>query len=193
MRYAKTKELVLYGLDETIDVPEIEITYKRGKVSKMENSPEGAADVLRKIHGDKIEIQEQVIILFLDNNNNILGFYRHSLGGPVSTIFDIPLILAVMLKSLARSVIISHNHPSCNLKPSREDISVTEKLKNAITELGGDIRLLDHVIVTKDDYYSFVENGQAGLGGTYREHMEESNRIRIAKARAAAKLKLLIF
>ena len=63
----------------------------------------------------------------------------------------------------AKSVILSHNHPSGSVIPSRADIEVTLKLKKVLDIL--EIRLLDHIIITRDSYYSFLEEGILKLGG----------------------------
>lgn len=75
-----------------------------------------------------------------------------------SCIIDIKLILSVALKTVASSIVLLHNHPSSNLKPSKADIDITNKLKIAATTLK--IVLLDHLIITKDGYYSLADNGE---------------------------------
>ncbi|MEO5907949.1 MAG: JAB domain-containing protein, partial [Ginsengibacter sp.] len=70
---------------------------------------------------------------------------------------DSRLILATAIKSLAVSIILSHNHPSGNLKPSTADQDLTSKIKLACQF--HDIKVLDHVIVTSEGYYSFADEG----------------------------------
>jgi DNA repair protein RadC len=67
------------------------------------------------------------------------------------------LISSVAVKSLARGVIIAHNHPSGNLRPSEEDKNVTKKIKEGLKFL--DVMLLDHLIITENSYYSFADEG----------------------------------
>ena len=69
---------------------------------------------------------------------------------------DIKLLLSVALKSLASGIALIHNHPSGNLKPSKADIQITKKVKKACNYV--DIVLLDHLIISKNEYYSFTDN-----------------------------------
>jgi DNA repair protein RadC len=70
---------------------------------------------------------------------------------------DPRVVFTIALKSLATSIIVAHNHPSGNLKPSDSDRDITKKLKSAGSLL--DIQLLDHLIITKDGYTSFADEG----------------------------------
>ncbi|MFV0247555.1 MAG: JAB domain-containing protein [Tenacibaculum sp.] len=106
---------------------------------------------------DTIELQEEVKAMLLNRANQILGVYSLSKGGVSSAYIDPKLLFSVALKSNASNIILAHNHPSGNLKPSNTDMQITAKLKKAGRYL--DINLLDHLIITKDDYYSLSDNG----------------------------------
>ncbi len=106
---------------------------------------------------DTIELQEEFKVLYLNRNNRVLGIYPMSKGGVSGTFVDSKLVFSVALKCNASSIIIAHNHPSGNLKPSEADKRLTQKLKEAAKLL--DIQLLDHIIITKDGYFSFVDEG----------------------------------
>ena len=80
-----------------------------------------------------------------------------SSGGVSGTVVDIRMILKVALEKLASSIILSHNHPSGNLQPSQDDIKLTQKLKQAATQM--DINVQDHLIVGENSYYSFADEG----------------------------------
>jgi DNA repair protein RadC len=95
--------------------------------------------------------------LLLNRGNQVLGVYSMSKGGVSGTIVDAKLVFSVALKCNASSIIIAHNHPSGSLTPSEADKRLTQKLKKASQYL--DIVLLDHIIVTKEDFYSFSDNG----------------------------------
>jgi DNA repair protein RadC len=96
--------------------------------------------------------------MYLNNANEIIGIHKLSKGGITATIIDIRILLATALKCLATGIIVSHNHPSGNLVPSKLDKDLTEKLKAACKLL--DINLLDHVIIVPDNaYFSFVDEG----------------------------------
>ena len=102
-------------------------------------------------------MQEEVKILLLNRSNKVLGIYSLAKGGITSCVVDVRIILSVALKSLATGLILVHNHPSGNLKPSNEDIKITNRLKEACKLL--EIVLLDHLIISKDNYFSFADEG----------------------------------
>jgi len=107
---------------------------------------------------DKIELQEQFKIMLLNQANKILGICTISTGGVTGTVTDPKLIFSTALKANATSIIVAHNHPSGNLKPSSADISFTKKLKEGARLL--DLSLLDHIIITTENYYSFADQGE---------------------------------
>lgn len=96
-------------------------------------------------------------MLFLNKANKVLGVCDVSRGGISGTVADPRIIFAASLKANACSIVISHNHPSGNIKPSRQDQELTEKIKHGGQFL--DIKLLDHVIVTNESYFSFADEG----------------------------------
>jgi DNA repair protein RadC len=138
-------------------VHELEIVYKPGVIptdKKVTNSEEAHRVLMQVFNHNTIACQEQVIVLHLDHANQVKGFQRLSYGGISTTTIDIRLVLSVALKSFASGLIISHNHPTGNTKPSDQDVQITKKLKDACEIL--DLKLLDHVIVTPGHgYFSF--------------------------------------
>ena len=102
-------------------------------------------------------MQEEVKVLLLNRNNKVLGIYALAKGGITSCVVDVRIILAVALKALATGIILVHNHPSGNLQPSTDDKKITEQLNSSCKLMG--ITLLDHLIITKDDYFSFADEG----------------------------------
>jgi DNA repair protein RadC len=106
---------------------------------------------------DKIEFVEQAKVLLLNRANRVLGIYDISTGGVTGTVVEIKHIFAAAIKSNACAVIIAHNHPSGSIKPSRADEELTHRIRQAGLLL--DIRLLDHIIVTTESYYSFADEG----------------------------------
>lgn len=168
LRYKQRPELVLYGTEKDF-IPEIKVQYFKGnKIGAQKiSSSDDVADFIRSIYPkDTIEFQEQFIVLYLDKSNHVKGYHKHTLGGIDSTIADIRIILSVALKTLSTSIILTHNHPSGNLKPSEADKKLTAKIKIAGSSM--DISVLDHVIITKEGYYSFADDGLMGI--------EEGNR-----------------
>lgn len=118
-------------------------------------STQSAADYCRKFYTDDIDVYESVFILLLNRANITIAFAKISQGGITGSIIDNTLICKYAIDCLAKAVIICHNHPSGNLQPSNNDIKVTEKLRSALNLL--DISLLDHIIFSKEGYYSFKE------------------------------------
>ncbi len=100
---------------------------------------------------------EEFWVLFLNRANKVIDQARITQGGVTGTIFDIKLIMKSAIEKLASSIIIAHNHPSGNPKPSEQDIKITQKLKEAAQIF--EIALLDHIIVTDSECYSFADNG----------------------------------
>lgn len=100
---------------------------------------------------------EEFWILILNRANDVTRQKRISVGGVTATVVDIRIILKHAIDSLASAIILCHNHPSGNLKPSQPDIDLTRKIKQAGNSM--DILVLDHLIITEDGYYSFADEG----------------------------------
>jgi DNA repair protein RadC len=96
-------------------------------------------------------------VMYLNRANKVLGVYMMSKGGVSGTVADPRLILAVALKTAACNIVLCHNHPSGNLKPSRQDEELTSKIKEAGRYM--DIKVMDHLIIGEDYYYSFADEG----------------------------------
>lgn len=99
--------------------------------------------------------QEQFFILLLKRNNKVIKHKQISAGGISGTIVDPKSIFKHAIEELASSIILCHNHPSGNLKPSQADIDLTNKLVNAGKLL--DISVIDHIIFTNSAYFSFAD------------------------------------
>lgn len=158
--YDMKPEIVLYGdFRKDIQIPEIKIRYNKGKPFAKISSSKEVHDFLLKVYGRNIGIQEHFVLLLADNSLNIFGYYKHTVGTPTSTMADIPMLMGIVLKSMARAFIISHNHPSGNTSPSDADKSLTRSVSKAAETM--QLRMLDHIIVTKDNgYYSFADHGE---------------------------------
>lgn len=96
-------------------------------------------------------------VLFLNQANRVNHFEIISQGGITGTVADPRIILRKALEEEAVNIILCHNHPSGNLKPSRADEELTRKIKEAARFL--DIKVLDHIIVSDQGYYSFADEG----------------------------------
>lgn len=106
---------------------------------------------------DAICLQEQVMAFYLNNGNKLIGYRLISTGTTNACLVDIKLLVSLALHCLASFVIVAHNHPSGNTKPSQQDIKMTEKVKEALALI--DIKLLDHFIITSDAFLSFSNEG----------------------------------
>ena len=100
---------------------------------------------------------EEFWILLLDRANQVIKKQKISAGGVSGTVADIKMIFKYAIDHLASSIILCHNHPSGNIKPSNNDISLTKKCKEAGKLL--EIEVLDHIIIAGNEYYSFADNG----------------------------------
>jgi DNA repair protein RadC len=100
---------------------------------------------------------EVFAVLFLNRSNKINHFQIISEGGITGTVADPRIILKKALEEDAVSIILCHNHPSGSLKPSKADEELTMKIKEAARYF--DIKVLDHLIVSDDGYYSFADEG----------------------------------
>lgn len=100
---------------------------------------------------------EVFAVVFLNRANRINHFEVISEGGITGTVADPRIILKKALEEDAVSIILCHNHPSGNLLPSRADEELTRKIKEASKYF--DIKVLDHIIVSEDGYYSFADEG----------------------------------
>jgi len=100
---------------------------------------------------------EEFWVLLLNRSHHLLKVCRISTGGISGTIADPKLVFKAALDAQASALILVHNHPSGNLRPSRQDIQLTKKMKQAGQFL--ELPILDHLIYTNDGYYSFADEG----------------------------------
>jgi DNA repair protein RadC len=107
-----------------------------------------------------LNLQEQVYVIYLNGANEVICWRCLNTGTNCSTLFDIKLAIGLALTCQASNIIIAHNHPCGSLLPSGADVSVTGRLK-AQTEFM-DMKLLDHMIISRKGFYSFRDRG--GLG-----------------------------
>ncbi len=100
---------------------------------------------------------EEFWILFLNRSNKVISRMKLSQGGVSGTVTDVRMVMKKAIENLASGIIVCHNHPSGNLNPSESDTKITQKIKEAGNLM--DIQLLDHLIISDKDYYSFADNG----------------------------------
>lgn len=124
--------------------------------TKINSSMEAYELALQFYDGD-IEIVESFYCIYLNRANKVTSFSEISSGGTCATVVDPKIIFNQAFQLLAQALILVHNHPSGNIKPSDQDKALTEKIKN-IAKLH-EVTLLDHIIVTPDAYFSFSDSG----------------------------------
>jgi DNA repair protein RadC len=111
--------------------------------------------VLSQWNLDKINLLEEFKIVLLNRANRVLGMITLSQGGVSGTVVDPKLIFVAALKAAASYIVLVHNHPSGNLKPSTEDLRLTKKLVEGGKLL--DLLIVDHLIITNEGFYSFCD------------------------------------
>ena len=102
-------------------------------------------------------LHEEFWVLYLDRSNHIIRKSNISKGGVSGTVVDARIIFKQAIENLASSIVLCHNHPSGNLKPSEEDIRITKKLKDAGKLV--DIAIIDHIIIAGNNFFSFADEG----------------------------------
>lgn len=142
-------------------VTEIKIRYEPSLsttcLPKIQCSQEAYEQIKLFFDPELLNIKEEAVVLFLNRSNRVIGGYKLSSGGITSTVIDISLILGIALKCLAKGLILAHNHPSGELQPSQADRELTAKLRQAARLM--DINLIEHLILSKDGYSSFADEG----------------------------------
>ena len=149
-------------MKKQVEISEIDIVYKKkyksSELPKVTSSTM-AHELLRSIWSDKIELYEEFFLIVLNRTNKCLGWIKLSQGGISGTVVENRLIIAIAIKAAASGIIIAHNHPSGEIKPSESDIKITKRLMECCNFF--DIKLLDHIILSRDTdtYYSFGDEG----------------------------------
>lgn len=149
-------------MENLFTINEVKLSYQRK--TNMREQPKIACSesvyqlLLKCYDSDTIDYRESFKIILLNQSNGVLGIMNISEGGISETSVDIRLIMQSVLLGNASGVILSHNHPSGATEPSFNDSKITEKIKKACEIMN--IRLLDHIIVCSESYYSFADNGQ---------------------------------
>lgn len=150
-----------YSDKELFELPEISISFspviKPSKRYKVTNSKDSYNLFMKRWDMNKLYLVEEMYVMFLNRANSVLGILPLSSGGYTGTVVEVRLILATALKGAATGIILAHNHPSGNTKPSMADEQITKKLKEAASY--HDIKVLDHIIVSEDSYLSFADEG----------------------------------
>jgi DNA repair protein RadC len=133
---------------------------RRRKAQDVDEKPKisSSKDAFDLIQGELMDLpHEEFWVLLLNRMHQVVKKKRISEGGVTGTVADPKIIYKLALEELATGVIVAHNHPSGNLKPSQSDIDLTRKLKEAGKFL--EVQLLDHLIIANRNYFSFADEG----------------------------------
>jgi len=141
-------------------VAQVELVYRsKVKASQrpiVESSKDAASILFQYWNLDKIELLEEFKSMYLNQRGKVLAISDNFSGGISGGVADVRLIFAIALKLNAVSLVICHNHPSGDPKPSDADMMLTGKIMRCGRCL--DYKLLDHIILTKESYFSFADN-----------------------------------
>jgi DNA repair proteins len=100
---------------------------------------------------------EEFWAIFLNQSNKVIHISKLTQGGITQSVVDVRILFKTALDHYSTGIIIAHNHPSGSLKPSREDMNITQKIHEAGKLLN--VQLLDHLIITQSSYFSFSDEG----------------------------------
>ena len=133
---------------------------RRRQLTTIKDKPRitSSLDAYKCIFSAMADLNYEVFkIILLNRNNRVMKIENISKGGIAGTVVDPKVIFKKALDIQASSIILSHNHPSGNLKPSQADINITKKLKAAGETM--EIKVLDHLIISSKGYFSFMDEG----------------------------------
>ena len=146
-------------MDIDYTVGEVELSYKPKfkSLHQVTCSEDAYRYLLPTYKEGTICYKEYFKVLFLNQAKQVLGYTLISEGGITETSVDVRVILQAALLTNSVAIILAHNHPSGNLKPSRQDMEITKQVRDAAQFMR--IKVLDHIILTDTKYYSFADEG----------------------------------
>ena len=141
-------------------VGEVELSYKPKfkNIYKVVSSEDAYKYLLPTYKEGTICYKEYFKVLFLNQASQVLGYTLISEGGITETCADVRVIMQAALLTNSVAIILAHNHPSGNLKPSRQDMEITKQVKDAAQIMR--IKILDHIILNDTGNYSFADEGE---------------------------------
>lgn len=152
-----------HNMKKKIELPQVKISVKVKRplnyTPYLITSSIELADLVRQLFDeDTFDFTEEMILLCFNRRIELLHYSVISKGGMSGTVCDPKVVMMIALQNAADSIVLAHNHPSGNLKPSSADLSLTQKIKDACSLL--DIRFIDHIILTYDGFYSMADEGK---------------------------------
>jgi DNA repair protein RadC len=152
MQFKGIGEAKAVGIAAALEIGRRRRGEKAKKIIKIASSRD-AFEILQPIMGELPH--EEFWIVYLNNSNRVMHMAQLSKGGITGTLVDVRLVMKQALELGAVALILAHNHPSGTLLPSEADKQITQKLKRASGAL--DIKVLDHLIITQKEYFSFTD------------------------------------
>ena len=126
---------------------------------KSITSSTDASEYARQFYHEDIFLYESFFVMMLNTANVVEAYAKISQGGINATVVDVRIVAKIVIDSLSTNVILCHNHPSGQLKPSEQDKLITKKLASGLNLF--DVKILDHIILTDASYYSFADNDES--------------------------------
>lgn len=142
-------------------IPTIKLSYVSDvtvDVQIAKNSADAAKMFRASFEPGEIEMQEYFKVVYLSRSHKALGIHTLSMGGSDATVVDMKILFSGALLAKASGIIVCHNHPSGQLRPSAQDDSLTKRIGECAKML--EIKLLDHIILAADSYYSYSDEGK---------------------------------
>lgn len=157
---SKTEPIALAMIKKTARLAELKLSYRRKpkeRPSLRINSPEVAIRYLRQLWDkETLELREEFVLVCLSNSLDVNGWLRLYTGGFQDCSVDVRLILGIALQTASCAILVAHNHPSGQVMPSQADKKLTAQIAQACHIMG--IQLVDHVIMTSDEAFSFRDS-----------------------------------
>ena len=141
-------------------IPEIAVSYSdmvRTSERVAIHSSHNANEIFRQKFQSFMQHHEECWVMYLNSVNKVMGIYQVSKNGITNAYVDIRIVLQIALKTNAVGIAVAHNHPSGSVHPSHEDKRLTQKIQEACVILN--IKLLDHLILSDERYFSFADEG----------------------------------
>ena len=141
------------------EIAEVKVLYSHVKSPSQQVQISGSKEVVSYIRPfwENIDYCESMCVVLLSRGLRVLGFNWLSRGGTGGTVVDVKMVAQIALLTNSYGLILVHNHPSGNLRPSEADKSITEKVKRALQLF--EINLLDHIIISSESQLSFADEG----------------------------------
>lgn len=154
-------ETIIKNIMETNFIGEFRLSFevKGETMGKILNSND-VEEFIRPKYEGVLEHRMEVYIIPVNNSNQIMGYSKLFSGNITDCVMDVRIIFQLLLLTNATGFFVIHNVTSASLEPSRNDELITKKLREVGKIL--DIKLLDHIVISKDNYYSYADNAWIG-------------------------------